>query len=86
MAIGLFVRDERMRGIPVGSPVPEEMVKIFKSDIYEEIKQEILEGRPEDWLSENSYDPISIESKELLLPTFNIPQRKNDKLLREFGW
>ena len=46
MAIGLFVRDERMRGIPVGAEVPEEMVKIFKSDTYEEIKREILEGRP----------------------------------------
>ena len=86
MAIGLFVRDERMRGIPVGAEVPEEMVKIFKSDTYEEIKREILEGRPENWLSDENYDPISVESGELLLPTFNIPQRKNDKLLREFGW
>jgi hypothetical protein len=87
MAIGLFIRDERMRGIPVGSEIPDEMVKVFKSDTYEEIKREILEGRPEDWLSEDNYDPISVESsEELLLPTFNIPKRKNDALLREFGW
>jgi len=85
MCIALHIRDERLRGIPIGSEIPEEMVKVFKSDIYEEIKNEILEGSPDDWLSEDQYDPLNMEVEELLMPDFN-PRRKNDKLLREFGW
>jgi hypothetical protein len=75
-----------MRGIPVGSEMPEEMVKIFKTDVYEEIKQEILQGRPTDLFASNeNLDPLEIEGEEILVPSFNI-RRKHDKLLREFGW
>jgi len=85
MCLALHIRDERLRGIPVGADVPEEMVQIFKSDTYEEIKQEILEGKPENWLSQENYDPIEMESEESLVVPFQI-NRKQNKLLREFGW
>jgi len=83
----LRVRDEQMQGIPVGADVPEEMTKIFKSEMYKEIQQEIIEGSQKDWLAIESEDPIlAPDSDELLAPvTFNI-KRKHDKLLREFGW
>ena len=87
MCIALYVRDEEMRGIPVGADVPDEMTKIFKTEMYAEIRKEIMEGSKKDWLNEESTDPILMpESDELLTPvTFNI-RRRHDKLLKEFGW
>lgn len=84
MSIALRVRDEQMRGVPVGGEIPEDMVRIFKTETYEEIKREILEGGVADWMSSaQDYDPLYSPS-EVLVPTFF--KRKNDKLLREFGW
>jgi len=87
MCIALFVRDEEMRGIPVGADVPEEMTKIFKTEMYREIRQEIMEGSKKDWLNEESTDPVLMPESDDLLPpvTFNI-RRRHDKLLKEFGW
>jgi len=83
----LHIRDEQMRGIPVGADVPEEMTKIFKSEMYAEIRKEIMEGAQKDWQMEESEDPLLISDSEDILPpiTFNI-KRKHDKLLKEFGW
>lgn len=87
ISMALYVRDAQMRGIPVGAEVPEEMVQIFKSDIYEEIKQEILEGAPEDWVTEETEDPILAPDPESFLPGISyVPKRRHDKLLKEFGW
>lgn len=85
MSIALFTRDEQMRGVPIGGEVPEDMVKIFKSEVYEEIKREILEGGVEDWLvsDRKEFDPL-FSPTESLVPNF--VTRKHDKLLREFGW
>lgn len=87
MAIGLFVRDLQLRGIPVGAEAPEELTDVFKSQMYEEIRNEIRDGAPEDWISQDGNDPILMPNEEDMLPSisFNI-KRKNDKLLREFGW
>jgi sRNA-binding carbon storage regulator CsrA len=84
----LHIRDEQMRGIPVGADVPEEMTKIFKSEMYAEIRKEIMEGSKKDWMMDESDDPlmISSDSEDFLAPvTFDI-KRKHDKLLKEFGW
>jgi hypothetical protein len=86
MCIALYIRDEEMRGIPVGADVPDEMTKIFKTEMYQEIRKEIMEGSKQDWLSDESDDPVLPLDDELLAPvTFNI-RRRHDKLLKEFGW
>ena len=87
MAMALRVREERMRGIPVGAQVPEEMTQIFKTEAYEEIKREIIEGGVQDWItnSRDTFDPLMAPSSDALAPVMK-PKRKDDKLLREFGW
>jgi sRNA-binding carbon storage regulator CsrA len=47
MAICLYVRDAQLRSIPVGAEVPEEMMNIYRSEVYDEIKQEIMRDAPE---------------------------------------
>lgn len=86
MCLALIVRDEQMRGIPVGSDVPKEMVQIFKSDVYEEIRKEILKDTPQSWLMEE--EPILISNNEdnSSMEAYLNLHRKNDKLLKEFGW
>lgn len=83
ICLALYVRDERIRGLPLGSEESSEaMSKILKSNAYEEIKQEILEGGVENWLDRpNEIGPtIDINNFD-----FEI-KRKNDKILKEFGW
>ena len=84
MCLALYVRDERVRGLPLGSEESSEvMSKILKSNAYEEIKKEILEGGVENWIdkSEDDIGPsVNINSFD-----FEI-KRKNDKILKEFGW
>lgn len=82
LALAIFIRDTQIREVPIGSDTPEELLKIFKSQVYEEIKKEIREGSPEDWLNEGE-ETFSIEEEDWL--PFNI-RRKNEKLLREFEW
>ena len=86
MAIALFIRDTQLRTIPVGSSQNDEMVKIFKTNVYEEIRQEIQRGAPEDWIEEGN-DPIFDPDGDDMLTgvAFDI-RRKSDRLLREFGW
>lgn len=87
LSIALYIRDERMRGVPVGADVPEEMVQVFKTHVYEEIRKEIVDGGMNDWLAsddEKSGDPLLISS-ETLVPSINVV-RRHDKLLKEFGW
>lgn len=87
MAIVLHIRDIRMREIPIGANTPEELTDVFRSQVYEEIRREILEGSPEDWISNDTKDPILLPDEEDIMPAimFDI-RRKNDQLLREFGW
>lgn len=86
MAICLYVRDAQLRNIPVGAEVPEEMMHIYRSEIYEEIKQEIMKDAPEKWLNDEDDDmlPLLIDRDENSVG-FSF-RRKYDALLREFGW
>ena len=87
MALAIWVRDQQMRGIPVGAEVPDEITRIFKSPVYEEIKREILEGSPEDWLNDKSDNPIlDPDDEDILTGITFATRRKYDKLLKEFGW
>ncbi|MHA2043216.1 MAG: phage terminase large subunit family protein [Candidatus Thorarchaeota archaeon] len=90
MCYALYVRDTNMRDLPVGADIPDEMMKVFKSEAYEEIKAEILKGSPDDWIDrsnkEDMFDPLYYREEDGLPPIdFNI-KRKYNKILREFGW
>jgi len=89
LCFALFIRDTRLRGIPIGANVPEEMMKVFKSQAYEEIRNEIRSGSPEDWIAnsiEDKDDPFSLSDEDYLPPVDFDVKRKYDKLLKEFGW
>jgi hypothetical protein len=86
MCIALYVRDSMLRDIPMGAEVPKEITSTLKSQVYEEIKRELMEGKPEDFLMDEEIDLLASE-KDFFMPgvIFNI-ERRNDKLLKEFGW
>lgn len=85
--LALHVRDTILRDIPMGADVPQELKQPFKSSIYEEIRREILEGAPRDFLSERSPDPILLpDDEDIMAGVVYSFRRKYDRLLREFGW
>jgi hypothetical protein len=88
MCIAVSIRDSQMRNIPIGAEVPKELTQVFTSQVYEEIKQEILKGSPEDWLEDENRDPILLPDQKDVLPgvIFENDPRPNAKILREFGW
>jgi len=79
--IALYIRDENIRGIPIGGDT-EDMVKILKNNSYDEIKREVLEGGVENWFNDESAQPPIEYSAQF---DFEI-KRQNDKILKEFGW
>jgi hypothetical protein len=92
MCATLMTRDILIHDLPVGMVVPEETTKVFKSDVYEEIRQEILRGSPEDLFAEDS-DPLmpfmdspdeEIDEKSPGLVFED--RRKNSWLLKEFSF
>lgn len=87
MCMALFVRDALVRDIPMGAEVPKELTNTFKTDLYEEIKRELMEGKPEDLLAEEDEPDLLSPGRDSIMPgvLFNI-QRRNDRLLKEFGW
>jgi hypothetical protein len=86
LAIAIYIRNQIMKDIPVGANVPKEIMDAFKSEVYEEIKKEIRDGAPENWVDEEE-DFFEIY-KEDVTPgvVFNVNRRKFHRLLREFGW
>lgn len=86
MCMALYTRDSMLRDIPMGAEVPREVTATLKAQVYEEIKRELMEGRPEDLLSDTDIDLLAPD-KDTVLPgvMFNI-ERRNDRLLKEFGW
>ncbi len=86
LAIAIYVRDSSMRDIPVGAPVPAELGKVFKTELYESIKRQILAGAPDDYFKQ---DPEDLFSDIDVLPGIVTENGKNSrtrKLLDEFGW
>jgi len=85
LCIGIYIRDQLMHDVPIGSQIPEEMTKI-NSEFFEEIRQEILRSMPRDEFSkESDVDPFYFEEKDEEGNWYNF-YRRQDKLLREFGW
>jgi hypothetical protein len=77
LCLALYVRDERMRGLPVSSDVSDIGLPLKKSP-YEDIKREVMEGGNVGWLDLKESDTFSIGEGEV--------PRKNDAILKEFGW
>jgi hypothetical protein len=87
MCIALLVRDSMLRDIPIGAEIPQEILSSVKTQVYEEIKRELLEGKPEDLLAEDEdVDLLGIDKETILPGVVFDNRRRNDKLLREFGW
>lgn len=85
LSICTYVRDAQTRNMPVGVEMPEEMLQIYRSEVYDDIKKEILEDAPENWLVEEEDTlPLLIDrggDEEFI----NI-RRKYDWVLKEFSW
>ena len=85
MCLALYVRDTITQDVPLGATASD-MTRLDKinNEVYEEIKRELMEGKAEDILqiSKTSlFDEDDIYNSEGI--TF---RRKNENLLREFGW
>jgi thiol-disulfide isomerase/thioredoxin len=85
MAIALYVRDQLLRDIPIGADVPKELLDTFKTEVFDEIKRELKEGAPEDFIEEDEDIFENYGADVMPGVVFNV-RRKNDRLLREFGW
>ena len=85
LCLGLYVRDTQNRNTPIGADVPQEVTSVFKTELYEQIKKEILEGAPEDMFAPETIDLLAYDKTELNSLAFDV-RRKYDSLLREFGW
>lgn len=85
MCVALYVRDSLLRDVPMGAETPREATVILKNQVYEEIKRELMEGRPEDFLIDDGTDLLAPDSSEMPSVLANF-KRKNHKLLQEFGW
>ena len=79
LCFALYVREERIRGLPLNIEYSEEAMQLMKSNPYDEIKKEILEGGVTDWFEIKTDSRSNDED----LQSF---KRKNDELLKEFGW
>lgn len=75
LCLALYVRDERMRGMPVNVELSG-AIDISKNSSFEEIKREIVEGGVSDWFE------ISRESDDRAYPE----DTRRNPLLKEFGW
>lgn len=86
MCIALYTRDSMMRDIPMGAEVPREITSTLKAQVYEEIKRELMEGKPEDLFSDHDVDLLAADKDSLLPGVMFGLSRKGESLLREFGW
>ncbi len=85
IALALYVRDTMHRELPLGENVPENFAPI-KALVFDEIKKEIMEGAPEDFLFDDKPDLIGNEDDELQADVVYQTRRKFSKILEEFGW
>jgi hypothetical protein len=85
ICLTLFIRDSVLRNVPVGVEIPTEITAGIRTDIYEEIKRELMENAPKNWLEED-VDLLEINRQEVLSGiVFNV-QRNKENIVKEFGW
>ena len=86
LATGLYVRDIMVHSLPVGFGDKQEDDNLFNTEIYKEIREEILRDSPEDYIDEAEIF-IDLLNREDATPEMMFGfERKNSKLLQEFGW
>lgn len=85
MCIALHIRDSMMRDMPMGAEMPKEVSATLKAQVYEEIKRELMEGKPEDFLMDQEMDLLMPDKDSMPMEMYNL-ERKNHRLLSEFGW
>jgi len=84
ISIALYARESLSRDIPLGAEVPKENINLIKSEIYEEIKKELEECKIEGF-EEEEIDILAPEMDSTYTPISHF-QRKNDNIIKEFGW
>ena len=85
ISIAIYIRNEAMKGIPVGADVPKELTEIFHSEVYEQIKLELKSGLPENWIEEEEDYFENYQGDVTPGVVFNV-RRKFSRLLESFGW
>jgi hypothetical protein len=76
LCLALYVRDERLRGLPLDVEYSEGMANLSRGGPIEEIKKEIMEGGVDRWMEFRIEDARQDDQE---------PSRRNP-LLKEFGW
>jgi DNA-binding transcriptional regulator/RsmH inhibitor MraZ len=74
---------------PAAADVPEEFTDEFKTRIFQDIRNELEKGAPQEWLRPVSQTRDLLESsndEESLQNMMFRARRKFDSLLKEFGW
>lgn len=88
MALAIYIRDTLLRDLPlVGEAVFKEETKANNTQIYEEVKKEILECSTKEFFDEfkeNDILDFGTEEQQIGI-VYNI-KRPFSKLLSEFGW
>ena len=82
LSIALYVKDTLSRNFVPDSGFSENTMKIYKSEVFKEIKEEILKDAPEKWILDDAtqdFKPINYYEN---LKTI----RKHNSILAEFGW
>lgn len=77
LCLALYVRDERVRGLPVDVEYSKNL-GFDQNSSYDDIKKEILEGGISDWFEIRSGDKVDDPE--------NIPDANRSPILKEFGW
>jgi len=75
LCLALYVRDERLRGLPIDVEYSQGMAPLTRSGAIDEIKKEIIEGGVDGW--------IEFGIKE---PSEEIETHRRSPILKEFGW
>lgn len=82
LCFAIFVRDKLMLDQPIGADIPKQMIENIKNDVCKEIKKELFESRYDDFIEEEIKLISSNPQEEEIINMY----RKNNKILKEFGW
>lgn len=86
MCLALYIRDSLGQDIPLGANIDGDKVGAkINNEIYEEIKRELLDGKPEDILSMGR-DSLFDDNDDILNSESMQFRRRHNNLLKEFGW
>lgn len=85
LCLALYVRESILRDIPMGADIPAEITNTFKTEVYEEIRRELQDGAPQDWIEEDT-DVLEFGEEDVMAGVMFNVKRRYDRLLREFDW